>query len=293
MGCKCATSLDYAACAQAAVQQITDDNTISHYAAMAGATSSNWTMCVVKAFLYARRLIYYKSTPGDCGTSGFNIDTTTLGIAAGVGGAAKVDPEPISKGVLSGLSAIFGLFGAHHAQAVATEQATICAVSTYFNQALVALENAVKAGNMGPDDASQIISQVADQLDPKLAAIAKPCNASCGFRIGMRALVSFESEIVFPALVPSNLPDALFSQPVTPSPGAPGTYGAPGGTAPLPVASVPPLLAPNPSYVYYGASGPTPSPMNGNNGGAPGPSSLLTPGTILLIGGVAFVASKV
>jgi hypothetical protein len=279
MGCKCQTSIDYANCNQAAVQQLVDDATITRYAASAGAKSSDWTLCVVKSFLYARRLIYSKVSPGDCGTQSYGQLSSPGSFAAiGLGGAAQVDPEPISKGILSGLASITGIFGAHHAQAVITEEDTICKVSSYLNSSLASLENAVKAGNVSPDSASQILSQVGGQLDPLLGQIAKPCNAACGFRIGIRALVSFMTDIGFPLLAPSSLSDALFSQPVLASPGAPGTYGSAGSTTPLP------------QPTYQGASGPLPNPFNANNMGS-GPSSLLSPGTLIVIGGIVYAAS--
>ena len=288
------------------------DNILQNYAASAGASSSNFTLCYAVACLKARRLIYWKSSPGDCGSSGIALNSSTIYEAAaakGVGTAAAVDPEPISKGILAGVATILGGFTAAHAQAVQTEQTTLCNVTVAYNGAIQQLEQSVKVGSLTPDQASTILAQIAQQLDPSLAAIAKPVNFAAGFRITLKALVQFNADVVFPGLVPSSITQVLAPSAPVASPGAPGTYQVqtPGPNTPTAPGLYPvPTNYPGAATSYSGASGPILTPLNGNNAGASGAtvqgvqaaaaaSSLpfgLTPGEIIIIAGVAYIASK-
>lgn len=288
----------------AASQPLVADSVLQNIAATTGARSSDFTMCLAVACMKARRMVYFKVVAGDCGTNNLYITGTTKAEALGAGlagKAASVDPEPISQGILSGLAAVFGAFTAHHAQAVQTEEVTLCQVSTTYNQAAVQIENAVQLGAMSTDQAAQLISQIAQQLDPMLATIYKSCNASCGYRIALKALVAYNSQIVYAALAPhavQGAPPVSLAPPPVASPGAPGTYvsnpPAP-NVAQIPNAyPVPPQYPSSPS-LYVGASGAIAIPLNANNGGQNGIPSPISfdPGTIILIGGIAFVASKI
>lgn len=298
MGCPCnhtGDGRDYLNCAQAVEQRLTDDSTITQFAARAGARSSDFTMCLTKACLLARRIIYYKVSPGDCGTNAFDLSSNSLasGLRAGIGSVGVIDPEPITKGILSGITAVIGLFGAAHAQAVVNEETTICKFASSVNGAMVQLEQAVKMGQLSPDQASSILAQVQGQLDPFLAGIAKPCNAACGYRIAMHALLAFMTDLGFPALAPANILGALSASDATPSPGAPGTYGAPGSTQPLPGSTA---MLPGSNFA------PTPgvltTRMNGTNmgtgptSGVVGMPSSFPAGALVLIGGVLYLASR-
>jgi hypothetical protein len=291
MGCGCSNNNPqaYLACSSTTPLPLVDDSTYTNFAAQAGARSSDFTMCLAKAMLISRRMIYFKATPGDCGTQGYAISSPDLSVARGLGSTASLDPEPISKGILSGLAAIFGGFGAAHAQAVATEQSTLCQVAVTFNQTIQALEQYVSSGQLSPDQASAILAQVVAQLDPVMAKIAKPCDAACGYRIGMQALNNFMSSIGFTALAPQSSLQALSSVTTPPpaSPGAAGTYGAPGGTAPLP--GVLPPSSPLPSQ--SGIS------LNANNAGVgltsqPGLPSSFPVGALVVIGGIVYIATR-
>ena len=299
------TGVSYQTATGTAAQRIpgVDDSVLMQYAAQNGASSSNFTMCLTMACLIARRLIYYKCTPGDCGAPGTNFGGGALpaiqAATAGLGTAASVDPEPISKGILAGVAAIMGGFTAAHAAAVANEQSTICEVAVNTNRYLQALEQAVKGGQLTADSAASVVNQLATQFDVILQAITKSCNAACGFRIALRALAAYENDIVFPALVPVvNIPiitpvlTSLTNPPVG-SPGAAGTTYQTGVGYPTPpnFPSIP--------TTYQGASGPINIPMNANNPGippavyaAPTLPFSLTPGSVLVIGGVAYVASR-
>lgn len=274
--------------AQAQPQRLpgVDDSQLVNIAASVGARSTDWTLCFAVAAMVTRRMLYFRATPGDCGSGNLVLPgqtQATLFAAKGIGGAAAVDPEPISKGILTGLSAIFGGFGAHHAQAIKNEQDTNCSVATGYNQAITSIEQAVMQGVMSPDQGAALVSQVVAQLDPVLARIAKQCNVSCGARIALQALVKFNAELAMPLLAPqTNIPGItpFFAPEPVASPGAPGTSSSTGFNAP-------------PSY--QGASGFNPQPFSANNPGV-GPTSFfpdtITPGEIIIIGGVAFVASE-
>jgi hypothetical protein len=277
MGCKSGPGNTWDAWlaeAQVAPQPLVDDSVLVNIAAQVGASSKTWTLCFCVAAMKARRMIYMKAVPGDCGSKGTALPETTIieaQAAKGLGAAASIDPEPISQGILTGVASIFSAFTAHHAQAVMTEQDTNCQVATAYNQAVASIELAVMQGVMTPDQGSALVAQVVAQLDPVLARIAKTCNVSCGARLALKALVQFNSQIAMTALAPqsSNFLTPFLAPPQVASPGAPGTY--------------------------QGASGPIGSPFTGNNSGSGTTSdffSNLTPGEIVVIGGVAFVASR-
>lgn len=143
-----------------------------------------------------RGLIYAKKTPGDCGGLG----TATGGISGRqiVGLAGQASSLTVgglgAVGVLSG-AATFGIGAAitvavaaisdifqHHAQAIANEQSTICAVVNYFNEALRAVDQAVASGQISAGEGVTYLNQVANQAKTGLSSIEKVCNAACWFK---------------------------------------------------------------------------------------------------------------
>lgn len=301
MGCGCQPGTNtwdaYISCGSVTPQPLVPDSVLVNYAASAGAKSSDWTLCYAVACMKTRRMIYWKASPGDCGTQGIALNSSTIismKVGSGLGAAASVDPEPISKGILAGLTAILGGFTAVHAQAVATEQQTGCAVAISFNQAASQLEQAVSQGLIDANTASSIMQQVVQQLQAALSPIVKTGNFGAGMRIALNAMQSFFTDVVFDALTPAqNIPiitPITAPRPIA-SPGAPGTYaGSVGSGYPTPPGF------PSTPTLYQGASGYTPTPLSGQNLGVgitsnPTPISL-TPGTIIIIGGVAYVASE-
>jgi hypothetical protein len=306
-GCPCDKSNpnQYAICAGDTIKIIAPTSVMTQYAAQAGAKSTDWTMCVTMAFLAARRMEYWKNTPGDCGSATkLQLTGSFTGIATagkGLTAAASLDPEPISKGILAGVAAIFGGFTAHHAQAVATEQSVACNVSLSFNYVVGSLEPAVAGGQISAVQASAILGQAYGQLVPQLQTIAKPGNLGYGHLIAMKALYNFFDDIVFPAMeaaarsqgyaAPPPSFTAPPANPYMPAPSSPPLFTAP---AAFPQPPAPSALPPSVG-TFQGSSGYVPIPMNANNPGV-GPtgaaSGWLTPGTILVIGGIAYVASK-
>ena len=316
INCSCSppkTGSNYQVCTNAAAQRLpgVPDSVLMNYAASAGARSSDFTMCLAVACLIARRLIYYKCSPGDCGAPGFALtgySVTERQVTAGLGAAATADPEPITKAILTGMAAIFGGFTAAHSAAVQTEQTTLCQVAVNFNQVAQGLEQAVSQGVMLPAQAASVMDQVCAQLDQYLAAIAKPCNASCGFRITISALDKYFGEQVYPALEPAiNNPllNPVAAAPPIASAATPGTSGITGSAFTVPPAAPPPSAVVTPTMTalptsigtYQGASGYVPTPLTNQNIGVGATAGLSLPsnipvGAIVLIGGVAYIASR-
>lgn len=134
------------------------------------------------ACLIARAFLYEKQSPGDCGNAGgFNISGagTNSNITKGLATAATYDPEPISKGILSVFASIGGVFTAHHAQAIVTEQQTLCTVSQQVNQAWFQIDSAVAAGTLSSSVAISTLQSVDSQATTEMARIKKTCNAAC------------------------------------------------------------------------------------------------------------------
>lgn len=241
-------------------------------------TNANFP-AICEANLRARGLIYYKKTPGDCGggsaapggfTSGQIVGlsgTASSGIVGGLG-AAGVLSGPATLGIgtavslaVAGIEAVFQ----HHAQAVANEQATICAVANYFNPIVKQIDKAVATGAISPDEGITYMRQVTQQAISGLQSIYKVCNAACYYIGYLRAHADLVTSL-YPALAPA---PSLGAQ----APGsAPATFGTPPGGVP--------------------DSGPTPPPPPiratlGNTYAPAGPSALgslappLTPNKLL------------
>jgi hypothetical protein len=300
MGCSCDVNnpSTYLSCAGDQVRLIAPTAVMTTFAAQAGASSSNFSMCLTMMFLSSRRMQYWKVNPGDCGSPGTAILGSTFkvqtGVQTGLRIGASVDPEPISKGILAGVASIFGGFTAAHAAAVSTEQQTLCGVTGSFNYVLIQLENAVSSGQVSAVNAAAILEQAFNQLNPSLTKIKKGQNAAWGYQIGMTALKNFEEQVVFPALE-----SLAHGQVPTVSSLSPSI----GPTIPASVPTLPNYIPPvqniNPLPIasgYQGASGYTVAPLTGGNQGMGETSGILpfslTPGTIILIGGIAFVASR-
>ena len=293
MGCPCDVNnpQSYIGCAGDIVRQIAPASVMMQFAAGAGASSSNYSMCLAMMFLYSRRIEYWKVAPGDCGSPGTAVIGTTFqvetGVTKGLGVAASVDPEPISKGILAGVAAIFGGFTAHHAQAVATEQSTLCGVSNSFNYMMNQLEPALLSGQVSAVNASAIMHNAVPALNASLNSIKSGQNAAWGYQIAMTALVNFCDQVVFPALE-ANSPNAKPTPAVNQNAVPVYQQPPPGPAMPQPVAITP--ITPE----LIGS----PSPgMNANNMGV-GPLSgslplSITPGTIVVIAGVAYLVGRV
>jgi hypothetical protein len=179
----------------------------------AGAPASFAAVC--EAMLRARGIIYWKNNPGDCpapvGASGFGSGQivglsghAASGILGGLG-AAGVLSGPATLGIGTAVSlAVAGITDifAHHAQAVANEQSTICQVAGYFNPLVKQLDSAVATGQISPSQGISYMQQICQQAASGLAGIMKSCNAACVYQGVLRAFADLASYF-YPAIAPA------------------------------------------------------------------------------------------
>ena len=237
----------------------------------AGAPSGYAVVC--EAMLRARGLIYYKQNPGDCGSAGavpgvlsppqlVGLSGTAAGGAVAGLGAAGVLAGPATLGISTaisvGVAALEGIF-AHHDQAVANEQATICAVANYFNPIMRQLDAAVKSGAISSDTGITNLQQVILTAKNGLVWIIKSCDAACVYAGILQAHLYFAKNY-YPSLAPAN---NIYPQAPANPPDGVGT--PPGGvtvtgTTPPP----PPPVRSLPSNTYAPAG---PSVGNGTGNG--------------------------
>ena len=165
-----------------------------------------------EAFLRARTIAYMKSKPGDCGGTyipqGSNalqavkISQASLGGASAIAGAVGATTlsavlGPVTLGL--SLGAIpFTLIEAHHAQAVTTEQQTLCQVTIAWNQTAGAIEAALRANQISERDADNYIENLADNMFQGLDRIKKVCNAACYYQGFIRAYQDFCINFLYP-----------------------------------------------------------------------------------------------
>jgi hypothetical protein len=182
----------------------------------------DWIRCYAMAVLRVRRLMYSKGDfaglYGSCGEpSGGSTGATAL--AAGTKGLSALSGAgtlglvalpsilgPITFGI--GLLALpFIAIFRHHAQAVQKEQTTLCDVTYAWNQFADAVEAALQQGKISLADARTQAGSLGSEIDSALAGISKtnPCNAGCGVRYAVKALVLYNQEVIYPSLVPGLL----------------------------------------------------------------------------------------
>lgn len=111
-------------------------------------------------------------------------------IATGLVGAG-LGSIPVVGGTLSKL---FGIFGAHHAAAVKTEQATLCQAVPDANNFLRGIDAAVAQGQLDIPTATQALEQgyqnwLAEVKSIYQTGAGKNCNAACVYAKAFRAAI--------------------------------------------------------------------------------------------------------
>ena len=186
-----------------------------------------------EAFLRARTIAYMKKHPGDCGGSfipqGSNalqavkLSQAALGGASAIGTAVGATALSAVLGPLTlgfSLGAIpFTLIEAHHAQAVQTEETTLCQLTGGFNVTAQAIEKAVRENQISERDADAYIENLSDNIVQGLEQIKKVCNAACYYQGFIRAYQDFCINFLYPNIENGSIPqyDPADSNPYAPA----------------------------------------------------------------------------
>lgn len=195
------------------------------------APSTFVTACT--ASLIIRGILYFKNTPGDCGTP-TQLNLTASQATSAIGGVA-VGIASMAGAALPGIGAAVNAIAtifANHAKAVATEQSTICAVANVINQVIPYYDALVRAGKISPSTAYAGMQNFLNQVNAQLAAIEKTCDAACVYQGILKAHSAFVQTYwpqIAPPQVSSHAPGA---PPVSIT--APGGVVTVGTSSPLP-----------------------------------------------------------
>jgi len=155
------------------------------------------------ACLIARGMIVWKSSPGDCGSQ-THIDLENAQLSQEAGSAAIGIASMFGQalpGLGQAIQVISDIFQ-HHAQAVATEQATNCRVAGVMNQVFRHYDLQVSSGRISPSTAYRGIQGFIGQVNEQLASIEKSCNAACVWQGVLSAHADFV-ETYYPAIAPT------------------------------------------------------------------------------------------
>lgn len=204
MSCPTTTPQAYAQCAGAPI--VLSESQVATFADRVGASggSNNWVHTYTVACLLANRLIYWKVSPGDCGTA-TKIQPSIGGAVAQQYVAGALSTIPIAGGLLSMLSQFLPF--QHHAQAVATEQSTLCDVALNWNGFCNAIEYALQSGQIPLQDAIQRMQTESATLQAEANTIVNgKINAAYGVVKALKAMTILNAEMIYPSLVPSVVP---------------------------------------------------------------------------------------
>lgn len=185
----------------------------------------------IEACLRAKQVLYWKNTPGDCGT-GTQISASALqqgaktgllaagtltslasaGVFGGAAGSSGIAAEVSSVAVSGAFAAATAGIGlalvpvfaiiAHHKAAVAKEQGTLCEVTTFVNNGFAAVRDA----NVDWKTKQQYFKQIAQQALDGAAIVTQKhtgtCNAGC--MVGNTILAMRDLYILLYAQPPSS-----------------------------------------------------------------------------------------
>jgi hypothetical protein len=177
--------------------------------------------------------------------TGVNVGLMAAGAALG----------PVTAGISIAVSSIVGLFSTlvnHHAQAVKTEQTTLCTAVPAANNYLSIIAQAVSGGQSTPQEGISALESLKGDFRSAVGSIYNDCNAACVMNMELDAIILvMESQF-------QDMINAANAVPATPAAAAPPTVvtaGGPNVTAPAGVA------APASSYTsFYSTATPTVTP---------------------------------
>jgi hypothetical protein len=167
-----------------------------------GHTDANWISDTCVPMLMYRGFIYFKKVAGDCGVAGspIDFDAESEQIASGIANVSNI----ALPGIGSAISAIAGIFGAAHAQAVQTEETTICQVTLIINQVIPYYDGQVRSGKISPTTAYKGLQSYFAYVAAQLKQIMKTeCDAACVYIGILNAHAAFAA-VYYPAIAPSS-----------------------------------------------------------------------------------------
>lgn len=156
-------------------------------------------LCV--ACLKSRSLLYCVTTPGDSyqGSSnaslalGSQIGSSAISGGAAIAGVLGAASSTLLAGVTFGagaiLTAIVDIYQ-HHAQAEARQAQMLSALCPAATQAIQQIDAAVASGQVTPSAAIAALQQIYTQFSAQTAPYTKSCNAFCGYRAILKAMVA-------------------------------------------------------------------------------------------------------
>jgi len=189
--------------------------------------------------------------------------------------SAGLGSVPIVGGTLQ---KIFGIFGAHHAAAVKTEQATLCQAVPDANNFLRSIDAALAQGQIDVSTAAQALEQGYEQWLPEIQGIMQEhgdtCNAACIYRKAFRAAIEKRKQD-YAIITAQN------------AAGAQGVSGGVVSTMTAGVSSFARRVVGAVSDVLSGGSAPASSPALAQAGLTPARQSTLA---LFLVGGVVLLS---
>lgn len=105
--------------------------------------------------------------------------------------SAGILAAPVTMGLSIAVSAIVGLFSTlvqHHAQAVKTEQSTLCSAVPAANNYLSIIAQSVSSGLATPQDAISALESLKGDFRSSVGSIYNDCNAACVMNMELDAI---------------------------------------------------------------------------------------------------------
>jgi hypothetical protein len=173
--------------------------------------------------------------------TGLALTGTQTGLLVAGGTALATAAAPFTLGI-SALVGLFGVFIAHHRQAVAKEQSVLCSAVPAANNYLQVIDQAVRSGVVDPQHGIDALNSLLSDFTSAVSSISHECNAGCVMTEMLHAIVlvrtgEYQDLAAQQASVPTPTPQP---QAVVPVPTAPPAPSSPAVTPARPnVVSVP------------------------------------------------------